>query len=202
MGKFDPDILDMFRSSTQYELLDLPTGEGEFEQATLEGKFLISRAGKMTWITLISNQRSIPFTREALTSFCNRFEKLYNQELRDLYTKFDGDISIFRRISFYKVTVDMIADDEFHLRFTLPYKIGSTKGRRISSKGKKVYKLAKVIAHEHKGQILLETLLTRAKISFKLDNLEIVDLIYDIVQNEILLPIPLEQLKKKFTVQY
>lgn len=191
----------MFRSSVQYELLDLPTGEGKFEQATLEGKFLISRAGKLTWITLISSQRYYPFTREALTSFCNRFEKLYNQELRDLYTKFDGDISIFHRISFYKVTVDMIADDEFHLRFTLPYKLGSTKGREISLQEKKIYQLAKEIAHKSKGQILLETLLTRAKNSLELDNLEISDLIYDLIQNEILSPIPLEQLKKKFSLQ-
>jgi len=201
-GDFDPDFLDIFRSSIQYEILDLPLEEGAIEQATLEGKYLISRAGKMIWITLITKQKPILIAREALTSFCIRFEKLYKQELHDLYTEFNGDISIFRRKSFYKVSVDMITDDEFYLQLTLPYKLGSTKGKKISSKVKKIYRFAKPIAHKNKGRIFLETLFNEARKSFKLDNIEIADLIYDLVQNEILIPIPLEQLKKKFAIHY
>ena len=201
-GDFDPDFLDIFRSSIQYEILDLPIEEGEFEQATLEGKYLITRVGNMIWITLITNQKPIVFARETLTSFCIRFEKLYNQELLDLYTKFNGDISIFRRKSFYKVSVDMIADDEFHLQLTLPYKLGSTKGKKISSKGKEIYKLAKVIAHKNKGRLSLETLFTKASNTFEWSNIETADMIYDLVQNEVILPVSLEQLKKKFALHY
>ncbi|MFX1554300.1 MAG: hypothetical protein ACFFBV_10285 [Promethearchaeota archaeon] len=201
-GDFDADFLDIFRSSIQYEILDLPLEEGAIEQATLEGKYLISRAGKMIWITLITKQKPILIAREALSSFCIRFEKLYKQELLDLYTEFNGDISIFRSKSFYKVSVDMIIDDEFHIRLTLPYKLGSTKGKKISSKGKKIYQFAKSIAHKKKGRILLETLFYESRKSLKLDNIEIADLIYDLVQNEILIPIPQEKLKKKFPIHY
>lgn len=180
----------------------MPSEEGAIEQATLEGKYLVTRAGKMIWITLITKQKPILIVRETLKSFCIRFEKLYKQELNDLYTKFQGDISIFRRVSFYKVSVDMIADDEFHLKLTMPYKLGSTKGKKISSKTKKIYQFAKVLAHKTKGQISLETLFKEASKSFKLNNVEIAELIFDLVQNEILLPIPLEELKKKFSTHF
>jgi len=172
----------------------LPLIEGSIEQATLEGKYLITCAGTMIWTTLITNYKPIIIAREALTSFSFRFEKLYNQELKDLYMEFKGDISIFQRKSLYKVSVDMIVDDEFHLQLTLPYKLGSTKGKEISSKTKKIFQLAKDIAHKNKGRILLGTLFTEASHILKSDNVEIAVLIYNLVENEIFIPIPLEDL--------
>jgi len=174
--------------------LDLPLEEGAIEQATLEGKYLITRAGKLIWTTIITNQKPIIIAREALTSFCSRFEKLYNQELRDLYTEFNGDISIFQRKSLYKVSADMIVDDEFSLRLTLPYKLGSTKGKEISLKKKEILQIAKDIAHKNKGRLLLGTLFTKACHALKLDNVEIAMLIYNLVENEIFIRIPLEDL--------
>jgi len=175
----------------------LPLEEGSIEQATLEGKYLITRAGKMIWTTIITNQKPIIIARETLNSFCFRFEKLYKQELKNLYTEFNGDISIFQRTSLYKVSVDMIVDDEFHLQHTLPYKLGSTKGKDISSKTKKILQLAKDIAHKNKGLILLGTLFTEASHILNFDNVEIAVLINNLVENEILMPIPLEDIKKK-----
>ncbi|MFX1571991.1 MAG: hypothetical protein ACFFB0_04540 [Promethearchaeota archaeon] len=148
----------------------------------------------------MTNERPVILSREALTSFSDRFERLYKQELQDLYTKQKGDISIFRRKSFYKVSVDMIADDELHLKLTLPYKLGSAKGRKISSSGKQIYQIAKDIAHKNKGRVFLRTVLIIANDSLELEITKIADLIFDFVQRELLVPMPLEELKKKFTI--
>ncbi len=199
-GDFDPYFLDIFRSSVQYELLDLPSEEGVFEQATLEGKYLITRSGKMIWTSLITKEMPIIIAREVLNAFCIRFEKLYKQELKELYSKFNGDISIFHRKSFYKVSVDMIVDDEFYLQYTLPYKLGSRKGKEISNTSKSIYHLAKDIEHQNKGYLYLESLFNKVKSSLELDNIEAAILIYDLIENEVFLPIPLEKLKKKFAI--
>ena len=71
----------MFRSSVQYEILDLPSEEGRIEQATLEGKYLITRAGKMVWITLILKHKPIRYTREMLKFFCKLFENQYETDV-------------------------------------------------------------------------------------------------------------------------
>jgi hypothetical protein len=202
VGDFDPDFLDIFRSSIQYELLNLPLEENTIEQATLEGKYLITRTGNMIWAIIITNKKPVITAREALTSFCSRFEKLYNEELIGLYSKFNGDISIFQRKSLYKVSVDMIAYDEFRLRLTLPYKLGSTKGKEISPKIKDILQLAKDISHKNKRWILLGTLLIKAIHTLKMDNIETTLLIYNLVENEILIPFPLEDLKKKFAIHF
>lgn len=96
----------------------------------------------------------------------------------------------------------MIADDELHLSLTLPYKLGPTKGRKISSSEKEIYHIAKDIAHKNKGRILLRTLFIKATNSLELKITKIAGLIYDFVQREILILIPLEELKKKFTLNY
>ncbi len=149
----------------------------------------------MIWVTLITKKKPVITAREALTSFCSRFEKLYNQELTDLYSKFNGDISIFQRKSLYKVSIDMIADDDFNLRLTLPYKLGSTKGKEITPNSKEILQLAKDIAHKNKGQILLGTLTARVIHNLKLNFIEIAMLIYNMVEKEVLIPIPVEDLK-------
>jgi hypothetical protein len=55
-GNLKPDLLDNFRNSIQFEILNLPKEPENIEQATLDGKYLITRSGKMIWITLILNK--------------------------------------------------------------------------------------------------------------------------------------------------
>ena len=179
----------MFRSSVQYEILDLPSEEGEIEQATLEGKYLITRAGKLVWITLILKYKPIRFTREVLKFFCKLFENQYEREIQELYTKFEGDISVFRKDPYSRQSLNKEMEDIFHLYLTLPFKIGSTRGKKLPPKAKKIYQFAKVFAHKEKGQILLDKLFTEVSKSFKLNNEEIADLIYALVESEALLTI-------------
>ena len=201
-GEFDPDILDMFRSSVQYEILDLPSEEGEIEQATLEGKYLITRAGKLVWITLILKYKPIRFTREILKFFCKLFENQYEREIQELYTKFEGDISVFRKDPYSRQSLNKEMEDIFHLYLTLPFKIGSTRRKKLPPKAKKIYQFAKVLAHKEKGQILLDNLFTEVSKSFKLSNEEIADLIYALVETEALLTISKEESKKKFPIHF
>ncbi|NHJ40104.1 MAG: hypothetical protein FK731_08735, partial [Asgard group archaeon] len=157
-GDFDLNILDMFRSSVHYEILDLPLEVGEIEQATLEGRYLITRTGKLVWITLILKYKPIRFTREVLKFFCKLFENQYEREIEELYTKFEGDISIFRKDPYSKQSLDKELEDIFHLYLTFPFKIGSLRGKKLPPKAKKIFQFAKDLAHNEKGQISLERL--------------------------------------------
>ncbi|KKN63942.1 hypothetical protein LCGC14_0496740 [marine sediment metagenome] len=195
-GNFDPDFLDVFRSSIQFDILDLPKDQGEIDQATLEGKYLIIRACKLIWISLILSQRPTLFTREVLKFFCEIFENQYYREISELYTTFQGDISIFRRESKSKQKIDDLIEDSFHLSLTLPFKVGTAKGRKLDPKSKKVFQVSKTIAHKYKGHISLEKLFHQAKISLKLNNEEIAEIIFELVQNKALLPVPKDQIKK------
>jgi hypothetical protein len=201
-GRFDPDFLDTFRSSIHYEVLDLPLEQGKIEQATLEGKYLISRAGKMIWITLILNKIPTLFSREILKFFCEIFEGQYENEIANLYTNFQGDISIFRKQSKSKESVEDIIEDIFHLYLTLPFKIGSTKGTKLSSKSKKVYQIAKALSHRTKGNFSLERLFNDVIDSLDLNNEEIAELIFELVQNKVLLTVLLEERKRKFIIHF
>lgn len=180
----------MFRSSIQYEILDLPSERGEIEQATLEGKFLITRAGKMIWITLINNKIPTLFTREILKFFCDIFEDSYGYEIRELYTQFKGDISIFRQESKSRQNVEEIIEDVFHLNLTLPFKIGSTRAKKLSQKSKKIFQFAKVLIHKNKGIIYLEKLFKEASSEFDLTNEDLVEIIFDLVQKEAFYKLP------------
>ncbi|MFW9971980.1 MAG: hypothetical protein ACFFDF_17455 [Candidatus Odinarchaeota archaeon] len=201
-GDFDPYILDMFRSSVQYEILDLPLEVGEIEQATLEGKYLITRAGKLVWITLILKYKPIRFTRDILKFFCKLFENQYEREIEELYTKFEGDISIFQKDPYSKQSLDKELEDIFHLYLTCPFKIGSARGKKLSPKAKKIFHIAKDIAHNEKGQILLEKLFIKVSNSFKLHNKEIAELIYTLVESEALLTIGQEKAKSRFPIHF
>ncbi|KKK43633.1 hypothetical protein LCGC14_0471460 [marine sediment metagenome] len=195
-GNFNPDFLDIFRSSIQFDILDLPIEEGEIDQATLEGKYLITRACKMIWVSLILNQRPTLFTREVLKFFCEIFENQYFREISELYTFFQGDISIFRKESKSRQKIDDLIEDSFHLSLTLPFKVGTSKGRKLNPKSKKIFQFSKTIAHKYKGHISLEKLFHQAIVSLKLNNEEIAEIIYELVQKKALLPVPKDQLKK------
>lgn len=192
----------MFRSSIQYEILDLPLEEGGIEQATLEGKYLITRAGNLVWITLILKYKPIRFTRDVLKFFCKLFENQYEREILELYTKFEGDISVFRKDPYSRQNLKKEIEDIFHLYLTLPFKIGTTRGKKINPKAKKILKSAKIIAHKAKGHILLEKLFIEISKSFKLGNEEIADLIYSLVENEVFLSVTQEETKKRFPLHF
>ncbi len=190
----DPSLLDKFRSSIQSEILNLPLDEGGIEQATLEGKYLITRAGKMVWVSLIVNQKPVLITREILSSFCIKFENLFKQEIIGLYTKFNGDISIFMRGSDFKDT-NKIINNDFYLNFTFPYKISSLKVKKLSPKSQKLYQLGRNLSHKTKGHFLLKNLLAKANNILQFSIIEITDIIYDLVKNNTFLSIPLKQIK-------
>jgi hypothetical protein len=183
-------------------VIDLPLEQAEIEQATLEGKYLISRAGKMVWITLILNKIPTLFTREILKFFCELFEGQFEDEILNLYTNFQGDISIFRKQSRSKQSVENIIEDVFHLYLTLPFKIGSTKGIKFSSKSKRVYQIAKELSHETKGYFSLESLFTKINDSLEIKNNEIADLIFELIQSKVLLTVSSEKRKRKFIIHF
>ena len=201
-GNFDPDFLDMFRSSIQYKILDLPSEQGEIEQATLEGKFLITRAGKMIWITLINTKIPTLFTREVLKFFCEIFEDSYEREIRELYTQYKGDISIFLVESKSRQNIEGIIEDIFHLYLTLPFKIGSSKVKKLSLKSKKIYQLVKVLIHKNKGKIYLEKLFHEIRKKIDLDNEDLAELIFDLVQKKVLLPTTRGNSKQKSALYF
>ena len=125
--KRDPELIELFRNSVQIKDIDLPLIEGEMEVATLKGKYLLTRAGKMVWISLIINQKPTLFTREGLNWFSILFEKDYEKEIANLYTEFQGDISIFSTDIVHRKSVYDILDEVFHYSLTLPHKLSSSK---------------------------------------------------------------------------
>ena len=177
-------------------MLDFPIDEGEIEQATLEGKYLITRTGRMVWVTLITNQRTILIAREILSSFTNKFEIIFNQELKDLYTKLKGNISIFRQVSRLK-DMNSLINNEFYLQYTSPYKIGSLKGKKLTPISKKIFQLAKTLLHKKKNSFLLKELLSKTNSSTDFTNIDSSNIIYELVQNNTLIPVQSDISKKK-----
>lgn len=156
----------------------------------------------MIWITLILNKIPTLFTREVLKFFCEIFEGQYKQEIETLYTKLQGDITIFRKQSKSKQSIEDMIEDVFHLYLTLPFKTGSTKGVKMSFKSKKVYKIAKALSHSKKGSFSLEKLFHDISDSLKMDNEEIAELIFGLVQKKVLLAVSPEKRKKKFIIHF
>ena len=199
-GDLDPDFLDRFRSSIQYKILDMPLEDGEIEQATLEGKYLITRRGKMTWVSLIVNQKPILIIREILNSFSVKFESLFKQEILELYTELNGDISIFKD-GIRGKDLDELINREFHLYFALPFKTGSHKGMKLTPDSKKIYQLAKNLSHKSKGHLLLKNLLTKAHKTLDFDNAMTINVIHELVENKVLLPISVKR-ERRYILQH
>ncbi|MFX1419263.1 MAG: hypothetical protein ACFE9N_10125 [Promethearchaeota archaeon] len=192
----------MFRSSVQYDILDLPLEEGGIEQATLEGKYLITRAGKLVWITLILKYKPIIYSREIIKFLSKLFENQYEREVCELYTHYHGDISIFKKDPYSRQSLDKIIEDLFHLYLTLPFKIGSIRGKKIPAKSKKIIHFAKALAHKTKGHFLLEKLFNEVYKAFKFENEQIAELIYSLVEKEVFVPLPQEKSKKRFPLHF
>ena len=142
----------------------------------------------MIWVSLILNEKPIPFTRELLGFFCSIFEEQYGQEIKNLYNHFQGDISIFRNNKKSRENIDQLVEEIFHLSLTYPHKIGLSKGKKISSNTKKVFELAKSIANTTKGKIFLSDLFVEAINSLDFENNEIANAIFYLVQKDFLLP--------------
>ena len=159
----EPELIEFFRNSVQTKDLDLPLIEGEMEVATLKGKYLITRAGKMVWISLIINQKPTLFTREGLNWFSILFEKHYEHEIANLYTKFQGDISIFNTDIAHRKSIYDLLDEVFHYSLTLPHKLSSSKTKGMSQIPKEVWQLAKQVSHKSKNQFYLKNLTGRIK---------------------------------------
>ncbi|MFX0002173.1 MAG: hypothetical protein ACFE9C_10580 [Candidatus Hodarchaeota archaeon] len=155
----------------------------------------MTRAGKFVWIILILKYKPIRYTRELLKFFCKLFENQYDREIQESYTKFEGDISVFRKDPYSKQSLDKELEDIFHLYLTTPFKFGSIRGKKLLPKIKKIYQLAKPIVHKRKGKILLDTLYKESSKSFELNNEEIADLIYKLVESEAVQSIPKEEFK-------
>lgn len=197
--ELDLQLFEKYRRALQFNEIDLPAAEGEIEQATLEGKYLVTRAGNHTWTTLIINQKPTRFTREAIHSFSIKFENRYGREIKHLYTKFQGDIEIFKQASNTRENVEGLIDEVFHLNLTLPHKLGFPTGRKMSKRTQKIWELAEDLAHKSKGFILLGNLFTEAKKRHGYDNKDITDSIYNLVQYNYLNSITLEDFQKKFS---
>ena len=150
----------------------------------------------MIWVTIITTQRPILITRKILNSFCNKFEKLFNQEIRDLYTKLEGNVLVFRQGSRLK-ELNALINNELHLQYTVPYEIGSLKGKKLKPDSKKMHNLAKNLSRKKKDHFLLKDLLSKTNSSSDFDDVNSVDIIYELVQNKILVPVNSEYPRKK-----
>ncbi len=185
----DPELIELFRNSVQTKDLDLPLIEGEMEVATLKGNYLISRAGKMVWISLIINQKPTLFTREGLNWFSILFEKHYEHEIENLYSEYKGDISIFTTDVEHRRSVYDLLDEVFHYSLTLPYKLSSSKTKGMSQITKEIWQIAKQISHKSKDQFFLKILLEESKMSLAYDENEIKDSIFYLVMGNYVTPI-------------
>ncbi|MFO8019720.1 MAG: hypothetical protein R6U96_13925 [Promethearchaeia archaeon] len=197
--ELDPKLIELFRRAIQFEELDMPAAEGEIEQATLEGKYLVTRAGKMVWVTLIINEKPTRFTREALHSFSIKFENRYAKEIKYLYSKFKGNIQIFRQESATRESVDGLINEVFKLNLSLPHKLGFPTGKKMTRGTKKIWNLAEDMAHDTKGAIFLGELFSKAKKNLKYDNKSITDSIINLVDASYLKPMSLERYKQRYS---
>lgn len=167
----------------------MPILEGEIEETTLEGKYLITRAGKMIWVSLILNMRPTLFTREVLRFFCLMFENQFILEIKELYTRFQGDISIFNKVTNSKQSTEEIVEDIFHLYLTKPFRLGSTKLKKLSSNSRKIFLFAKTMVHKTEGELSLINLFYNVSESFNLTNEDIAEIIFELVQKKAFTPV-------------
>jgi hypothetical protein len=193
--ELDPKFIESFRNAVQQDLVNLPKIDAEIEQGTLEGKFLLTRSSKMIWITVVLNKRPTLFSREALNWFSIEFENYYGEITQQLYTKYEGDISIFHKKFISKKSIDEIIEDILYLSLKLPHVIGSTKHMNITPEAKKIYNIAKHLPHKKKEGISLIELYNHAKEKLGWEEGEIKNIIYNLLKNEILKPSKIEEFK-------
>lgn len=193
----DLELIELFRRAIQFKEVELPTNEGNIAQATLKGKYLITRAGDFTWVTLIINQKPTRFTREAIHSFGIKFENRFGREIKHFYTKFKGEVKIFKEDNFGRQSVDGIINEVLHLSFALPHRIQFPTGKKMSKSTKKIWEIAEDLARG-KRFILLGELFSRAKKETGEDTVSITDSIYNLVEVKYLTPIDMEDFLQNY----
>jgi len=150
----------------------------------------------MIWVTLITTQKPNLITRKILNSFCKKFEILFNQEIKDLYTRLNGNVLIFRQ-GLRLEELNKMINNELHLQYTVPYKIVSLKGKKLTPDSKKIYLLAKNLSHKKKDHFLLKDLLSKTNSSSDFNDIDSVDAIYELVHNKILIPVNADDSRQK-----
>lgn len=152
---------------------------------------------KDCWITIILNQKPTRFARDALNCFSEEFETHFGGRIRNLYSKFQGDISIFKEKSITNKSLDEIIESIFHLGLKLPYKIGSTKNKEIPEKYKKLFNLTKHLSRKNKKRFYLEEVFNNAKERLDSNNEEIINSILNLVDLKLLIPISTKLLEEQ-----
>ncbi len=196
---FDEKIIENLRRSIDFEEIELPTKDGEISQSSIMGKYVVIRAGKLVYSVVIINQKPNRFTREALHAFGIRFESRWGREIKNLYTEFDGNIKIFLENTERKGNVGVIVEEVFHLSLSLPHKIGIPMRKFKSKLTKKVWEAAEDLARG-KRYIFLADLVESAKNKTGEKAVYINDSIFEIVSQGLLISIPLDVFKEKYTI--
>ncbi|MHA1733163.1 MAG: hypothetical protein ACTSU5_14545 [Promethearchaeota archaeon] len=192
--EFDPSFLESFKRAIEFDEIEMPGPEADITQATLKGKFVITRAGKLVYVAIVINKKPDRFTREAVHSFGIKFESRWGREIRTLYGELGGDVSIFKQDSPRRGSADKLVEEVFHLSLALPHKLGLP---TFKMKGltKRVWGVAEDLARG-KRYILLGDLLTTAREVLRKNVHDISDEIFTLRQQGAIIPIPLEELGK------
>ncbi|GAI85633.1 unnamed protein product, partial [marine sediment metagenome] len=124
------------------------------------------------------------------------FEITFNLEIKDLYTRLNGNVLIFRQ-GLRLEELNKMINNELHLQYTVPYKIISLKGKKLTPDSKKIYLLAKNLSHKKKDHFLLKDLLSKTTSSSDFNDFDSIDAIYELVHNNILIPVNVDDSRKK-----
>ncbi len=111
--EFDFNTVEAIRQTIAQRQILIPQKEGQIGHAQLHNKYLIMRAGKYTLDVLILGMSPTRPIMDALKNFGVRFEARWGHELNNLYSKFQGEISIFLQDSDTRPNVKVLFHDIF-----------------------------------------------------------------------------------------
>ncbi|MBD3351008.1 MAG: hypothetical protein GF364_05925 [Candidatus Lokiarchaeota archaeon] len=194
---FDAELIEKFRRAINFEEIELPTTEGDIEQASIKGKYVIIRAGKMIFVAIIINQKPNRFSREALHSFGIRFESRWGREINKFYDEHQGDVKIFHEHSDTRASVDDLIEDVFHLNLSLPHKLGLPLNKIKDKLTRAVWGIAENLVRG-RGYIFLSELVEAAKNNLSREVVYINDSIFELCSRGLLIPIPLDEFIEKY----
>jgi len=198
--EFNPELIESLQRAIIFEEVELPNAEGEITQSSIKGKYIIIRAGKLIYCSIIINQKPNRFSREALHAFGIRFESRWGREIKKLYEEFDGDTKIFYKSTDTRANADALIEEVFHLNLTLPHKLGlplnKIKDKLVSS----VWQIAENLVRG-KGYVFLSELVETAKNELNKDVSYINDAVFELVSQGLLISIPLEEFLQKYSLK-
>ncbi|MBD3342314.1 MAG: hypothetical protein GF353_24655 [Candidatus Lokiarchaeota archaeon] len=188
--ELNPDFIDLYSRTVLKKEFGFPEFEGEFQLATLEGKYIMTRSGKIIWVSLIMSEKPpIIFTEEALNLFTTRFENLYKDELRNLYTEYSGNTSVLKSDNKKRQTVNQLSEEIFFLSVNLPHSLESIKNIEKTKLTKKIWKLAKKLTKKNDKKIIIRELLIDAIEKLEFDKEDIEKTIYNLIIKKAIKPI-------------